>query len=306
MSRRPWWQRVAAIPAAMVVVLSVLSAALVAPVGSAGPQARAAPLRYVALGDSYTSGPLIPYQLADPSGCHRSDHNYSHLTALALGLLLTDMSCSGATIADLGSPQATGLGVNPPQIDAVTSATSVVTLGIGGNDIDFSTILGRCLALLPSGPTAVGPTCQGYYDAGHDQLAAAVDALAPEIAAALAGIRHRAPHATVLVVGYPAILPPAGQGCWPQMPLTIADVSYLRSVELDLNSMLEDTARASRAGYVDTYDPSVGHNACTPEATRWVEPILPESPAYPVHPNANGEEALAGLVEAALGRAGIS
>jgi hypothetical protein len=32
--------------------------------------------QYVALGDSYTAGPLIPTQLSDPAGCQRSDHNY--------------------------------------------------------------------------------------------------------------------------------------------------------------------------------------------------------------------------------------
>jgi lysophospholipase L1-like esterase len=36
---------------------------------------------------------------------------------------------------------------------------------------------------------------------------------------------------------------------------------------------------------------------CTAESTRWVEPILPASPADPVHPNANGEAAMASELE---------
>ncbi len=37
----------------------------------------AAPIQsYVALGDSYTSGPLIPQQQPNPLGCLRSDHDY--------------------------------------------------------------------------------------------------------------------------------------------------------------------------------------------------------------------------------------
>jgi hypothetical protein len=40
---------------------------------------------YVALGDSYTAGPLIPVQETTPLGCLRSDHNYPHLVAAGRG-----------------------------------------------------------------------------------------------------------------------------------------------------------------------------------------------------------------------------
>ena len=46
----------------------------------------AAPPVYVALGASYTAGPFIPSQLADPPGCLRSDRNYPHRLAAALGV----------------------------------------------------------------------------------------------------------------------------------------------------------------------------------------------------------------------------
>ena len=36
---------------------------------------------YIALGDSYTSGPLVPMQHGDPIDCGRSDHNYPSLIA---------------------------------------------------------------------------------------------------------------------------------------------------------------------------------------------------------------------------------
>ena len=38
---------------------------------------------YVALGDSYTSGPLIPNQHGEPIDCGRSDHNYPSLVTEA-------------------------------------------------------------------------------------------------------------------------------------------------------------------------------------------------------------------------------
>ena len=36
---------------------------------------------YVALGDSYTSAPLVPNQHGEPIDCGRSDHNYPSLVA---------------------------------------------------------------------------------------------------------------------------------------------------------------------------------------------------------------------------------
>ena len=248
---------------------------------------------------------MIPNQTLSPLGCLRSDHNYPHLTAAALGLALTDLSCSGATTADMTAPQQTSVGTNLPQRDAVTSADKVVTLQIGGNDIDFSGILENCAAGTPYGPTKVGWTCKSYYTAGGtDRISAAIQALDPRVTAVLGDIRRLAPKAQILLVGYPAILPATGNGCWPQMPFTYTDAPYLRAKELQLNSTLADVAAANGAQYVDTYRPTTSHNACTPEGTRWIEPFVPASPAAPVHPNAAGEAAMASLVTAALSDAG--
>jgi lysophospholipase L1-like esterase len=248
---------------------------------------------------------LIPNQTLSPLGCLRSDHNYPHLTAASLGLALTDLSCSGATTADMTAPQQTSAGTNPPQLEAITPADKVVTLQIGGNDINFGGILENCAAATPYGPTKVGWTCKSYYTAGGtDHISAAVQALRPRVTAVLGQIRTSAPNAEILLVGYPAILPATGNGCWPQMPFTYTDAPYLRAKEVELNSALADVAAATGAHYVDTYTPSTSHNACTTESTRWIEPFVPASPAAPVHPNAAGEAAMASLVTAALPRAG--
>ena len=87
--------------AATVVALAVVVPFVVAPALS-GPAPRPphppAPLTYAALGDSYASGALIPTPgSADPAGCVRSNRNYPHLVAAALHLVLTDVSCGGAT-----------------------------------------------------------------------------------------------------------------------------------------------------------------------------------------------------------------
>ncbi|MGD0811896.1 MAG: SGNH/GDSL hydrolase family protein [Acidimicrobiales bacterium] len=267
----------------------------------AGTGAAATGTAYVAMGDSYTSGPNIPTQSSAAGGCDRSSHDYPSDVAAALKLTLTDVSCSGATTANiLNTTQDVSPGPdNPPQLSAVGSATQVISLQIGGDNLGFTSIIENCIALTPWGPTKVGTNCRNYYDpGGKNSLASDVTALAQPIATILADIHTAAPGAKVFVVGYPDILPQNG-ACWPSMPFETADAEYLNSIEQDLNSMLQETAAANGATFVDTYTPSEGHNACTAESTRWVEPIVPASPADPVHPNANGEAAMASELELA-------
>ena len=96
---------------------------------------------YVALGDSFASGPDIPTQLADPAGCLRSSNNYPHVAATALKLALTDVSCSGATTADMYAAQGVTPGpANPAQLSAITASTAAVSLLVGGDNVGFTSI----------------------------------------------------------------------------------------------------------------------------------------------------------------------
>jgi lysophospholipase L1-like esterase len=255
---------------------------------------------YVALGDSYAAGPGISPQLDDPVGCDRSGRDYPHLVAEALGLRLTDMTCGGATSGDLTAAQVVAGGVNPPQLDGVNRRTAVVTITIGGNDLGFSSLIRNCVALTPVGPTLAGLSCRSHYDpGGTDSLTAPMARAAAGLGNAIELVHMAAPDARVFVVGYPAILPLSGDGCWPQLPFTLGDVGYLRSVEEGLNSTVARVAAANGAAFVDTYRASAAHTACGPAASRWVEPLWPNG-AAPVHPNATGEAALAALVTAAI------
>jgi len=268
--------------------------------------------RYTALGDSFTSGPLIPNPTGKPLGCLRSDHNYPHLTADELDLSLTDVSCGGATTDHMTKPQQTADGTNPPQLEGVKPGTNVVTLGIGGNDIGFSEIVDNCTAATPNGPTASGEQyCKDHYvQNGQDELANRIDRTQPKVEAVLDAIHKKAPAAQVYVVDYPAVLPTkkvtpeTNLQCWPEMPVTYADIPYLRKTQERLNAMLASAAAESGASFVATYPNSVDHNACVePETgrTRYIEPMVPTRPAAPVHPNAAGEEYMSDVVSAAIG-----
>jgi lysophospholipase L1-like esterase len=253
--------------------------------------------KYVGLGDSAASGPVIPYQIPAPLGCWRSDHNFAHVVAPALGVSLKDVSCSGARTDHMWTPQDVFLGPNPPQLDALSTDTRLVTLQIGGNDIGFGEIVDRCTTASP-----FGHPCQDIYVVdGVDRLAARIQAAAPKVAAVLDEIRGRVSRAKVLVVGYAAIVPDTGYGCWPQVAIAWADVPYLRKTHKALNSMLYQQAVAHGAAYVDAYTPSIPHDACRSTSVRWVEPTVPINPAAPLHPNARGMSGVATAVLARLG-----
>jgi GDSL-like Lipase/Acylhydrolase family len=247
---------------------------------------------WVGLGDSYAAGPLIPNQSLSPLGCLRSDHNFAHLAAAQDGMSLADASCSGATTANMTGSQPTSVGTNPPQFNALSASTKVVSLEIGGNDIGFTSILENCVTYNPFSH----PCKDKYIVGGDDRIADSINAAAPKVAAVLQGIHARSPSARVLVVNYAVILPNSGSGCWPQVPLAYADVPYLRSKEQQLNAMLATQAAANNARLVDDATPSAPFNACTGSGTRWVEPLVPGNAAAPFHPNARGEAGIAGVV----------
>ena len=256
---------------------------------------RAAPPRlYVALGDSYTAGSLIPNQVGTPADCFRSDRNYPSLTAQALGLTLRDVSCSGAATVHTTAPQAGLLlgGTNPPQLDGVTPDTELVTVQIGANDTGIVALAANCVlagAIAPTGSACRASNSSGGRDLVRERIAAA----APKIAAVLRGIHQRAPSARVALVGYPAIAPTDGTNCYSLVPLSPDDVAYVNELFVAMNAMLAEQAAANDAEYVDTYTSTVGHHFCALPETRWFEGPLPSDIAYPYHPNARGEAAMA-------------
>lgn len=255
---------------------------------------------YVALGDSFTSAPLLPQELADPVGCWRSSADYPALVDKALRpRSFVNVSCYGASTYDMTHTEDTLVHDNPPQLNALSAADSLVTLQVGGDDIGFSHIVTTCATLSFSDP--FGAPCEDRYTAGGtDQLAQDIARAAPKIASVLSSIRQRAPRARILLVGYPDILPTTGSGCWPEVPFTHDDVTYLAKTEVRLNSMLAAVAAKSGAGYVDTYGGSIGHDACEPSGVKWVEGLIPTSLAAPMHPNALGEQAMSREILGAL------
>ncbi|HRW37914.1 MAG: SGNH/GDSL hydrolase family protein [Acidimicrobiales bacterium] len=275
--------------------LSIGAVALAAVVGIGLTSCEPAPDTYVALGDSYTAGPLILNQSLEPLGCLRSDRNYPRIAKPQIkAAKFVDVSCSGATTSDFFEEQGVTPGPNPPQFNALNANTKVVTIGIGGNDIGFSSIVKNCATLDP-----FSSGCKGDYVVnGVDALAKKIDATAPKIDKVLVETKKRAPNAKIFVVGYPTIIPETGSGCWPVVPIVAGDITYLRGVAKKLNAMLKARAVANGATYVDTATSSIGHDMCS--SSKWVEAIVPTTDAAPVHPNASGMRNTGNVVATAI------
>lgn len=251
---------------------------------------------YVALGDSYTAAPLVPP--TDTSTiCLRSGVNYPALVAAAMpGTEVTDVSCSGATTANTVRPQS-GLGGSvPPQFDALTRGTDLVTVGLGGNDESlFVNLLGRCTELAAQDPT--GAPCEDAAAGGVD-FETLQSTIRDNLARVVRGVRERSPEARVLLVGYPQLVPESGT-C-DLLPLAAGDYPFARAINEGLNQAMSDAAEATAAEYVDVWEPSAGHDICADEP--WVNGrITSATTALAYHPLAAGQEAVAELVLARLG-----
>ncbi len=251
---------------------------------------------YVALGDSYVAGALIPDLVGAPALCGRSSRNYPRLTAAALGLTLRDVSCSGAAIGHMTAPQRFGDGsANPAQFDALTPDVELVTIGLSANDTGIISVPGACATDDDPAPTSTA--CRrAHRTGGEDVVLARIARDGPRMAAVIRGIRERAPRARVVVVGYPALTPANGTNCYPTVPLSSDDLVYADELLRANNAML----RTQAAEYVSLYEDAVGHDICAPEASRWLEGFAPEDAAFPIHPNARGEAGFARTLLAAL------
>ncbi|SDY15581.1 GDSL-like Lipase/Acylhydrolase family protein [Amycolatopsis xylanica] len=259
--------------------------------------AQAGVLNYVALGDSYTSGPLIPQQRSDPLGCGRSKSNYPAIVAARLGAQYTDVSCAGAATAQMAYAQPTVSGTNAAQFKALETFTDLVTVGIGGNDFDlFRKVIDACPLLRASDSTG-NPCERRFSKSGTDSIKAVIPTISQRVKDVLAGIHVRSPKAKVYAIGYPRILPPSGY-CPIQLPFADGDYAWLNSVEEALNAAIADAVKADgNSSYVDLYGPSLGHDACAGNAA-WIngkdDSRSPAAAAY--HPFLAGMEGMANVV----------
>ncbi len=261
----------AALPGlAVPLMVGLGSPAAVAEDGDTLPAAATVYAEYVALGDSYSAGPLIPQQRPDLLGCLRSTNNYPSFLASYLDLPgFTDVTCSGAETTDMREPQKTIVpGPAPaPQLDALTPTTDLVTLGIGGNDYGlFGSMISTCEEVRSQDPD--GAPCKRHYTVdGVDTKKRDARRIQARVGRVVREILGRSPRADVFVLGYPRLLPE--HGTCPEVPFAAGDYRWGNQIEWVLNRSIRRAAENNGATYVDLYPASEGHDACAGEAA-WI------------------------------------
>ena len=270
--------------------LLLIAAAACAPL----PKAASIPLpvgaRYVAMGSSSASGPLLgPPQPGSPARCARTAANYPTLLAQRLGLTLVDVSCGGATTLHILGPW----NELPAQIESVTADTRLVTLSIGGNDLGYVTGLMaascRAGAAYRPGPCALNlaPTEQDYA-----RLASNLHEITRQV-------RVRAPAARLVLVQSITLVPPA-----PCAAVTIdpADAAASRAIGLRMAAITAKVARESGSTLLSSDVIARQHTACSAEPwSNAMSPGYDGSKGAPWHPTAAGMQGVADALAPALG-----
>ncbi|MET0930523.1 MAG: SGNH/GDSL hydrolase family protein [Aeromicrobium sp.] len=267
--------------------------AVLALAGCAGPDDPPAPgptpigdvTSYVALGDSYVSGPEIDGSVPEAGFCLRSTRNYPALLAADLDVDdAVDVSCAGATTAGILAPSTVSQLPVPAQLDAVTADTELVTIGIGGNDDGLTTSLFvSCLITVSRSAEAcdrvVPSTSPPMYPTILANLASTLDAVAAT-----------APRARIVLVGYLTIV--GGTGDCDPLALDAAGAERAAAVMDALENTQQEAARTSGVEFVSLREMSAEHDVCADDP--WVNGLTgtPGDGAF-LHPKEAGMEAVA-------------
>ncbi|MGH3846046.1 MAG: SGNH/GDSL hydrolase family protein [Pseudonocardiaceae bacterium] len=221
---------------------------------------------YVALGDSYSSGVGAPPYDLDTS-CLRSAQSFAPRWATehhpaSFGFA----ACSGATTAD----------VLATQIPALRRGTDLVTITIGGNDAGFAPVLQTCTLATSD------RECMAAVDAAEVFM---LTVLPHRLAQTYAAIRRAAPHARVIVLGYPRLFDLAPSCADPHVP-NLARRTKLNQSAKVIDGVIRAVSRPFRFGFADVRGRFAGHGVCS--AHPWING--PSAPALlgPYHPNQVG------------------
>lgn len=230
---------------------------------------------YVALGDSYSSGDGAggyDPATAEQGGCWRSEHAYPQVIAEEFDFAgsLAFYACSSHKGSDMleqiGSPES--------QIERATENTSLVTLGIGGNDLGFIPVLRTCMVRMPLLESSV---CVEQ----EEEIDERIEVFEETLAEILTEVRDRAPNARVLVLGYPRLFPEDPSGMY--YTLTKSDQLWLNGLAQRFNELIRDVVyradgevygarETGSVEYVNTFSALNGYEVSSDQA--WLNGIV--------------------------------
>jgi lysophospholipase L1-like esterase len=241
---------------ATLVLAMVLSIALTGPAHATG-------VAYVALGDSYSAGNGAGNYDSSSGNCHRSFSAYPYLWKNAHSpSSFADTACSGALTTDVTSSQ----------LGPLNSGTGLVSLTIGGNDAGFSDVMTTCV-------TGSDSDCVNRVDQAESY---AQNTLPARLDATYNAIRAKAPHAKVVVLGYPHMYT-LNTFC-----IGLSDTDH-RKID-EAADVLDNViaARAAAHGFVfgDVRSTFNGHELCSGDD--WLHSLVISPSWESYHPTATG------------------
>lgn len=171
----------------------------------------------------------------------------------------TFLACSGATtdnvrIDGVAQNRAAGYRDSLPQLShpSVDSDTDLVTITIGGNDVEFAKVLSNC-ARLPNCDT------RGYVR----DVFARIENLHPTLVKVYEQILATTNGADVLVLGYPQLFPTGidRQTCLELAPF-LGEQAFLREANVRLNDVIKRAAGEAGVIYLSVNEKFKDHEVC--------------------------------------------
>jgi lysophospholipase L1-like esterase len=238
------------------------------------PPAPAVSTRYVALGDSYSSGLGTTKFIASSGACKRSRQAYPYLLGRKL---VSFRACAAGTTED----------VLDPQLKSFPSDIRLVTITIGGNDAGFADVVSTCLFGAPS-------VCKRRVDSASTFIRTKLPA---KLRRTYAAIRKQAPKATVVVAGYPRLF--AEKGCKGAGEINVAEQRMLNGgSDLLARTIATEVGKHARFRFADVRDAFDGHGLCS--SSPRITGINNGSIFSAFHPNPAGYIAYARVIQARL------
>jgi lysophospholipase L1-like esterase len=250
--------------------LSLLtSAALAAVMGltlSGAPSAGAKSVNYVALGDSYSAGTGSTGDYLN--SCDQSTSAFPYLYSVAAKTSsFSFQACMGATTSSTESSQ----------LGALNSLTDLVSLTDGGNDIGFTTVMEHCIL-------GTDDRCLDAINAAENMVRAQ---LPGQLDTLYSDIRNHAPHAHVVVLGYPEFFDLSEPDSCPGFDAT-KRAALNRGVDL-LDSVISgEVAKQANFTFEDVRPYFAGHQLC--DSHPWLHNVALLHLSSSFHPTAEGHQ----------------
>ncbi|MEU7047835.1 SGNH/GDSL hydrolase family protein [Streptomyces eurythermus] len=270
-----------------VAVTALMTGAGVAPSTAAAaastPGPSAAPVRYVALGDSVAAGVGAGAPNANADSCFRADGTripnstraYPRLVAKALGARLDFRAFCGANTK----------AVINEQLGALNRRTKLVTVQVGANDFGFTGVVKKCI--LFSGGSICNNAIAEVQRAFLQKLPGRLDKV-------YRAIHIKAPNARVLAVGYPKLVRQRGSGCYADGLMGLGTRQKLNAATHTLNDVTAIAAQRRGIEFVAAEKSFKGHAVC--EDPEWINGISYPDTVESFHPNASGHRAFGWLI----------